>query len=117
LRAVGRASRASGAGSGRSSPSQGWWRASRSRSPSRQGTGTSLPGSEVLGGDITRNVGRLLSAIAGQTRAVVLIDGRSGSGKTTLATALAARLPGTQLVRLDDFYPGWDGLEAGSAHV
>ncbi|CAN5144288.1 AAA family ATPase [soil metagenome] len=46
----------------------------------------------------------------------ILIDGRSGSGKTELATLLAARL-GAQVVRLDDIYPGWDGLDAGSAAV
>lgn len=47
---------------------------------------------------------------------MTLIDGRSGSGKTELATLLARRL-GAQLVRLDDVYPGWDGLDAGSAAV
>jgi gluconate kinase len=45
--------------------------------------------------------------------AIVLIDGRSGSGKTELGAALSVRLA-AQLVRLDDIYPGWDGLEAGS---
>lgn len=40
---------------------------------------------------------------------VVAVDGPSGSGKTTLAEALAERLPAT-LVRMDDLYPGWDGL-------
>ena len=49
-------------------------------------------------------------------RPVVLIDGGSGSGKTTLAAALAPALT-AQLVRLDDFYPGWDGLESASAAV
>ena len=47
---------------------------------------------------------------------IILIDGRSGSGKTELASALAGRL-GAQLVRLDDVYPGWNGLDAGSAAV
>ena len=47
---------------------------------------------------------------------IILIDGRSGSGKTELATLLAARL-GAQVVRLDDVYPGWGGLDAGSAAV
>lgn len=50
--------------------------------------------------------------------AVILIDGRSGSGKTTLArTIVAASLRPVTLIRLDDVYPGWDGLEAGSMHI
>lgn len=48
---------------------------------------------------------------------IVLIDGRSGSGKTELAKLLAEKSPEFQLVRLDDLYPGWDGLDAGSAAV
>lgn len=59
---------------------------------------------------------QLLTAIRAAPRPVVLIDGGSGSGKTTLATALAPAL-GAQLVRLDDLYPGWDGLEAASLQV
>ncbi|HEX7835187.1 MAG TPA: hypothetical protein VF479_06930 [Pseudolysinimonas sp.] len=55
-------------------------------------------------------------AAASGTRPVVLIDGRSGAGKTTLAERLAPLL-GAQLVSLDDLYPGWGGLEAGSAAV
>ncbi len=47
---------------------------------------------------------------------ITLIDGRSGSGKTTYATELAGQT-GAQLLSLDDVYPGWDGLEAGEAHV
>ena len=47
---------------------------------------------------------------------VVLVDGRSGSGKTELAKALALETD-AQLVRLDDLYPGWGGLDAGSAAV
>lgn len=50
------------------------------------------------------------------TRSVLLIDGRSGSGKTTLARELQP-LMGAQLVSLDDVYPGWDGLRAGSEAV
>ena len=49
-------------------------------------------------------------------RAVVLIDGRSGAGKTVLAESLAPRLD-AQLVSLDELYPGWGGLEAGSDAV
>lgn len=48
---------------------------------------------------------------------VVLVDGRSGSGKTELARAMVAQRPELQLVRMDDLYPGWDGLEEGSRHV
>ena len=47
----------------------------------------------------------------------ILIDGRSGSGKTELARSIAAHWPEAQLVRLDDLYPGWDGLDAGSVVV
>jgi uridine kinase len=50
-------------------------------------------------------------------RPVVLIDGRSGSGKTTLGGAVAAAIDDAQLVRLDDLYPGWDGLQDGSEAI
>ena len=46
---------------------------------------------------------------------VVLIDGPSGSGKSTLADRIVAHWPGTSaptLVRMDDIYPGWGGLDA-----
>lgn len=46
-----------------------------------------------------------------------LLDGRSGSGKSELASAIAADWPELQVVRLDDVYPGWQGLAAGSAAV
>ncbi|MGV8882542.1 MAG: ATP-binding protein [Rhodoglobus sp.] len=48
---------------------------------------------------------------------VVVIDGRSGSGKTELARAFVAAHPEFQLVPLDDFYAGWDGLEQASADL
>lgn len=47
----------------------------------------------------------------------MLIDGRSGSGKTELARALVDGWPEAQLVRLDDLYRGWDGLDEASASV
>lgn len=64
-------------------------------------------------------VSRVLAAArTGAPRPVVLIDGGSGSGKSTLATALVAAWPGdVSLVRLDDVYPGWEGLAAASEHV
>lgn len=52
----------------------------------------------------------------------ILVDGGSGSGKTTFARALVERWSqlcgeSVQLVSLDDFYPGWHGLEAASGMV
>ena len=44
---------------------------------------------------------------------LVTIDGYSGSGKSTLAAALARLVNGWQVLHLDDWYPGWDGLAAG----
>ncbi len=57
---------------------------------------------------------RRLQASAATT---VLIDGRSGSGKTTLATQLSRTWTDSALVRLDDVYPGWDGLQWAADHV
>lgn len=53
---------------------------------------------------------------AGATRVVpvVTIDGYSGSGKSTLAAALVRLVNGWQVLHLDDWYPGWDGLAAGA---
>ena len=55
-------------------------------------------------------------------RPVILIDGGSGSGKTSLSALVAsswraARGEELQVVSLDDVYPGWYGLAAGSAAV
>jgi uridine kinase len=44
---------------------------------------------------------------------LVAIDGPSGAGKTTLASDVAAAL-GAPTVHMDDLYPGWDGLRAGT---
>lgn len=57
---------------------------------------------------------RRLGASAATT---VLIDGRSGSGKSTLATQLSRAWDGSVLVRLDDIYPGWDGLQWAAEHI
>lgn len=56
---------------------------------------------------------RALLALRLRRDAVVLVDGRSGSGKTTFAAALADRGRAT-LLRLEDVYPGWDGLSAAA---
>lgn len=51
---------------------------------------------------------------------VILIDGPSGAGKSSLADRLVAVWPANgrpRLVRMDDLYPGWDGLDAGSEAV
>lgn len=45
------------------------------------------------------------------TTAVIALDGPSGSGKTSLANGLAEAI-GADILRLDDVYPGWHGLEA-----
>lgn len=45
---------------------------------------------------------------------VVTIDGYSGSGKSTLAAAIARLVSNWQVLYLDDWYPGWDGLAAGA---
>jgi uridine kinase len=47
----------------------------------------------------------------------VLIDGRSGSGKSTLADHLQQRWESSAVVRLDDIYPGWDGLAWTVDHI
>ncbi|WP_241986575.1 ATP-binding protein [Cryobacterium fucosi] len=66
-------------------------------------------------------LGPVLAALAGAGSApVVLIDGPSGAGKSTLADRLVADWPGEPkpvLVRLDDIYPGWQGLAAGIDHL
>ena len=67
--------------------------------------------SEVLADRI-----RAAAASRAAARIVVLVDGHSGSGKTTLGGQLAGALD-AQHVTLDEFYPGWGGLEVGSAMV
>jgi gluconate kinase len=73
--------------------------------------GGSPRASEVLADRI-----RASATAQGASRLVVLIDGHSGAGKTTLASELAYHLK-AQHVALDAFYPGWGGLEVGSAMV
>lgn len=60
-------------------------------------------------------------ADAAGRRPVVLLDGGSGAGKTTLARRMVDELTSllglTQLVSLDDAYPGWYGLARASDWV
>ncbi|WP_241665939.1 hypothetical protein [Prescottella subtropica] len=42
------------------------------------------------------------------------IDGPSGGGKSTLADRVSAALDDAPIVRMDDLYPGWDGLAASA---
>ncbi len=53
----------------------------------------------------------------GPAATTVLIDGRSGSGKSTLAAQLHESWADSVVVRLDDIYPGWDGLAWAAEHV
>ena len=60
------------------------------------------------------DVVRRLSGAGART---VLIDGRSGSGKSTLADELQVAWASSAIVRLDDIYPGWDGLAWTIDHI
>lgn len=53
---------------------------------------------------------------------IILIDGRAGSGKSLFAEKLRDELfresdAAPALVHMDDLYPGWEGLEAGSSYL
>jgi uridine kinase len=54
--------------------------------------------------------------LSGDPRSLVLVDGRSGAGKSEWAKGHQANT-GFTLLSLDDFYPGWDGLDAGHWRV
>lgn len=79
---------------------------------------------EAAGG-LEALLGAVAAAVAAADRGtpVVLIDGPSGAGKSSLADLLVSRWPGRsaqrrgtpRIVRMDDIYPGWDGLDAASA--
>ena len=67
----------------------------------------------------TVSVRAVLEAASGIRCPLVLIDGPSGAGKSTLADAVRASWPGRTpaLVRLDDVYRGWSGLERAGAEL
>lgn len=67
---------------------------------------------------LAREARRFAGIVRHRRLRIVLIDGPSGSGKSTFASALAAELGTTAvLVRMDELYPGWAGLAAGSAQT
>lgn len=60
------------------------------------------------------------AAAADRRTPIILIDGPSGAGKSSLADRLLREWPASgrpRLVRMDDLYPGWDGLDVGSVAV
>lgn len=80
-----------------------------------------MPRHLLLPGQFGILVEAIVDATTGR-RPVVLLDGGSGAGKTQLAARLVPVLSHEtgvpwQLVSLDDCYPGWHGLAAGSAAV
>lgn len=94
-------------------PGGGGAPAHRDRRGGRLGVEGGLPSVSVLAVSLAARARAVTPAGA---RVVVLLDGRSGTGKTTLGTALAEELD-SQLVHLDDVYPGWDGLRAAADAV
>jgi uridine kinase len=53
---------------------------------------------------------------------IILIDGRAGSGKSSFAEELRNELfrqsdAAPVMIRMDDLYPGWEGLRAGSQYL
>ncbi|WP_094742704.1 hypothetical protein [Rathayibacter sp. VKM Ac-2630] len=73
---------------------------------------------------LTPRVARALARRIVERRArTVLVDGPSGSGKSTFAVDLLARIratasaPEAALVRMDDLYPGWSGLDRAAGEV
>ncbi len=63
------------------------------------------------------NVDDIAGSLTAADATTVLIDGRSGSGKSMLAGQLHRRWAASTIVRLDDIYPGWDGLAWASEHI
>ncbi|MET4638578.1 ATP-binding protein [Mycetocola sp. 2940] len=79
-----------------------------------------MTGRDAAGAPVLSLDDAVALVLARCTRAVetVLLDGPSGAGKSTLADALVVAWPGAvSLVRMDNIYPGWGGLAAGSEQV
>lgn len=68
---------------------------------------------------MTRSLADVARILAEAGRPVVLVDGGAGAGKSTLVQRLVQAWPAREprVVPLDDLYPGWTGLAAGSDAV
>lgn len=62
-------------------------------------------------------VGDVVDLLRAAGSTTVVIDGRSGSGKSTLATRMSHLWLGSDVVRMDAVYPGWDGLRWATEHI
>ena len=65
---------------------------------------------------------QVLALVEEKLTPIILIDGRAGSGKSLFANALAERLypeleAAPRVIHMDDLYPGWEGLQAGSHYL
>ena len=70
-------------------------------------------------GAITKQV---LSLVEKVSNPIILIDGRAASGKSTLAASLQNAIfkeleQAPRVIHMDDLYPGWEGLRAGSQYL
>lgn len=77
---------------------------------------------EKLVGAATLLLPKLLELKESLASPVVLIDGRAGSGKSTLAEILKNLVfkeeqQSPKVIHMDDLYPGWGGLGAGSFYL
>lgn len=69
----------------------------------------------VTAGSAVSGVPHRLGGAAAGARRLVVIDGPSGAGKSTLADRIVGAWPRpVTLVRLDEVYPGWRGLDRGA---
>ena len=77
---------------------------------------------ESLRSDAENITPRLLDLREKKPTPVVLIDGRAGSGKSTFARLLQGLVfqetkQSPKVIHMDDLYPGWEGLAAGSLYL
>lgn len=75
------------------------------------------PASSPLGP--TAAIAAVLAGASARPAQLVLVDGPSGAGKSTFGDRLLAAWPAhaARLVRLDQVYPGWHGLDPGAERL